>query len=57
MKKTIALILAVAIFCGICGVRIGYNMARKDAQLVEVNAYGYIIKHGDFYDTYKGTIE
>lgn len=57
MKKTIALILAVAIFCGICGVRIGYNMARKDAQLVEVNTYGYTIKHGDFYDTYKGTIE
>lgn len=57
MKKTIALILAVAIFCGICGVRIGYNMARKDAQLVEVNAYGYTIQHGDFYDTYTDTIE
>lgn len=57
MKKTIALILAVAIICGVCGVRIGYNMARKDAQLVEVNAYGYTIQHGDFYDTYKETIE
>lgn len=57
MKKIVAFILAVAIICGVCGVRIGYNMARKDAQLIEVNAYSYTIKHGDFYDTYTGTIE
>ena len=57
MKKTLAIILATAIICGVCGLRIGYNMARKDAQLVSINDYGYTIQHGDFYDYYEGTIE
>ena len=57
MKKTICLILATAILCSVCSFRLGHNHARKTAQLVNVNDYGYTIQYGEgahaFFDRYE----
>ena len=57
MKKTICIILATAILCSVCSFRLGHNHARKTAQLVNVNDYGYTIQYGEgahaFFDRYE----
>ena len=58
MKEIVAIMLTTIAITGACFFGIGFNHARHNAQLVEVNNYGYTIQYGEgshaFYDYYEG---